>query len=262
MTARKSFRKWLPALVAVTFLFCTSVAAAGTKWSVVRLPVLYGPLRLVVNGQEWRPQARAFVLQKEGVVMVPVREFAALLGVPVSWDAASNTVIIGREAGSGSFPTRPAPAETGLPKAPTSYTWLEDLPVLRNVGPFYRQPGRNFRIAARAFSRGVAVELEANGEAETVVDLGGRYHGAEGYLGADDTTNNSRGSFVVSFYGDEVLLFQSPPIKPADYPYYVSGQLARLSGVKRLRIHVRWVKAGLGDYDRLICVLARFRFFR
>lgn len=260
---RKIRWKFLVACVGVAFLLYTSVAVAGAKWSLVRLPVLYGPLRLVVNGQEWRPQVRPFALQKEGVVMVPLREFAAQLGVPVSWDAATSTIVIGRGAGSSGFPAGPTPAESARPKTGTSYTWLEDLPVLRNVGPFYRQPGRNFRVAARPFSRGVAVELEANGEAEAVVDLAGRYRSGEGYLGVDDQTANSRGSFVVSFYGDDVLLFQSPAIKPGDYPYFVSpGQLGNLEGVKRLRIYVRWQKAGLGDYDRLVCVLARFRFYR
>jgi hypothetical protein len=217
---------------------------------------------LVINGEEWRPEVRPFLLEKEGVLMVPLRELAAELGLAVKWEGSTATVLIGDPAGNRSFPVVRGNSPTSASTGP-SYVWLEDLTVLRNVGPFYRQPGRNFMVAARPFSRGVALELEAGKEAEVVVDLAGRFKSVEGYLGIEDATSNSRGGCVVSFFGDEVLLFKSSVLKPSDYPYYVDPtRLGNLSGIKRLRIHVRWEKAGLGDYDRIVCVLARFRFFR
>jgi hypothetical protein len=262
MAGRKITWKLWAVLAGTALLFLASSAFAGPRWTAARVPVLYGPLRLVVNGQDWQPRVKPFVLQREGVVVVPLRELAAQLGLPVRWEAATATVVVGQGGGNPGFPVAPVRGATEGPGAQETYTWLEDLPVLRNVGPFYRQPGRNFRVAGRALSRGVAVELEAGGEAEVVVDLAGRYRRGEGYLGIDDTASNSRGSCVVSFYGDDVLLFHSPVIKPADYPFFVGSQLGNLNGVKRLRMHVRWQKLGLGDYDRVVCVLARFRFFR
>jgi hypothetical protein len=235
-------------------------ALAGAKWTPVRVPVLLGPIRVVINGTDWQPEVKPFLLQDRGTIMVPLRELTTALGIPLRWDQATGTVYLGATDNSGGAA---GPGGSASPASAPSYVWLEDLTVLRNIGPFYQQPRRNFMVAARPFSRGVAVELEAGEEAEVVVDLAGQYREAEVYLGIEDATCNSAGGAVVSFYADDRLIYTGPLLKPSQYPYLVSRQqLGSLDGVKRLRVHARWQKVGLGEYDRVVVVLARFRLFR
>jgi len=261
MTRGGALWKWWMLGLALWAGVAVAPALAGTKWTPARVAALFGPLRVVVNGRDWQPEVKPFLLQDRGTIMVPLRELATELGVPVRWDQATGTVYVGSADAAGGSPAgagSSAPAASG-----STYVWLEELTVLRNIGPFYQQPRRNFMVAARPFNRGVAVELDGKEEAEVVVDLAGRYQSAEGYLGIEDATCNSRGGATVSFYADDRLVYTSPLLKPSQYPFFVSSrQLGGLAGVKRLRIQVRWQEVGLGDYDRVVVVLARFRFFR
>lgn len=50
-------------------------------------------LKFVINGQPWAPEQRPITY--EGSTYLPVRAVAEAVGVPVGWDAATQTVILG-----------------------------------------------------------------------------------------------------------------------------------------------------------------------
>jgi hypothetical protein len=74
-------RKWL-AVILVTVLIC---AFAAVTWA-------NEPIKLVVNGQEIKPDVSPQIIGNR--TMVPVRWIAEALGAEVEWDAESKTVII------------------------------------------------------------------------------------------------------------------------------------------------------------------------
>ncbi|TYP53300.1 pilus assembly protein PilO [Thermosediminibacter litoriperuensis] len=136
--------------------------------------------------------------------------------------------------------------------------WLEGAKVLRNVGPFYSVGSRKIAIAAREFNRGVVVEVdEGRPVAEAVMDLQARYRVLRGFAGVEDETQNSSGSFILTFLGDERELLKTPVLKPGGYPHYVE---LNVTGVKRLTVRVEWQESGPGDYDRIAAALANMIF--
>ncbi|ADL08649.1 type 4a pilus biogenesis protein PilO [Thermosediminibacter oceani] len=136
--------------------------------------------------------------------------------------------------------------------------WLEGAKVLRNVGPFYSVGSRKIAIAGREFGRGVVVEVDKNRPVvEAVMDLQARYSVLRGFAGVEDDTQNSSGSFVLTFLGDERELLKTPVLKPGAYPYYVE---LNVKGVKRLTVRVEWKEIEPGDYDRVAAALANMKF--
>lgn len=238
------------ALLALLFLAFTasSFAAVGR---LQKIDAFFGDFKIVIKGQDFSPSL-SFRLN-DGTIMVPLRDIATALGENVTWDAQSNTVFVGKIPEGAVF----IPPKKSVP--------IEDLVVLRNVGPFYQKNGP-WMIAGRPFEGGVAVKLTAadapssaddtfKGK-ETVLDLQGKYSNLSGYIGVEDETKNSSGGFILSIYGDERLLHRTNIVKPSFYPYQISVDV---EGVKRLTLHVDWVKSATGDYDELIAVLAKFR---
>ncbi|MEL7567497.1 MAG: stalk domain-containing protein [Dehalobacterium sp.] len=138
-----------------------------------------------------------FILTAKGIVMVPLRSIAEATGKSVVWDGKKNTV----EITSGS-------TGTGQPKSNNSndFVRLEDMMVIRNVGPFFRQNGKPFTIAAGTHNHGLGVRLR-EGSAEIVIRTHGKYKAIEGWLGVDDETSNTSGAFFFSIFTDskEVL---------------------------------------------------------
>lgn len=140
----------------------------------------------IIGGEE------PFVLDGKGIVMVPIRAVAEATGKSVVWDGSKNTI----EISSGT---------AFIPKT-NDFVWLEDMMVIRNVGPFFRQSGEPFTIAAGTHNNGLGVRL-TGGSAEIVVRTHGKYKAIEGWLGVDDETSNTNGAFFFSIFTDskEVL---------------------------------------------------------
>lgn len=132
--------------------------------------------------------------------------------------------------------------------------WLEGIRVLRNVGPFYYPADRAIAIGGRQFEHGIVVDLgKSKLKAEAVLDLQAGYLKLQGFIGVEDATRNSSGSFILRIIGDERELFASSPLKPGGYPQYVE---INVTGVNRLTLQVEWKEAGPGDYSDLKAALA------
>ena len=221
--------------------------------SVEEVKAIYQNIKLVVNGKQ--VELPVSPLQVEGGhLMVPVRALAEALDCRVEWDPDSRTVFINNDA------LLKAESNHGVP-----FLYVEELPVLRNVGPFFQLKSRPITIASRQFRHGLVVELtaptrEPKGEdqpahyGEAVLDLGGQYTWLEGFLGVDDETRNSRGGFTLQVYGDDLLIYQSEIIKPS---YYPQKFIVNVSRFHRLSLVLRGEDTtGRGDYDRLWAALA------
>lgn len=72
----------------------------------------------------------------------------------------------------------------------------------------------------------------------------------------DDETRNSSGTYQLQLFGDDILLYESQPIKPAGYPVKIRVNVEK---VHRLTLVVNWLDGGRGDYDRLWAALADFQ---
>lgn len=239
--------------LALSFILLTGVAAFPLQETrIATIKAVYQNVKVLVNGRQLDLPVAPFQVEG-GHLMVPARALGEALGCRVEWDPNSNIVYINNDS-----------LLRTENKSAVPFVYVEDLPVLRNVGPFFQLKSRPITIASRQFGHGLVVELVAppSGEkeedkpahfAEAVVELGGKYTWLEGFLGVDDETRNSRGSFTLQVYGDDLLLYQSEKIKPSQYPQKF---IVNVSRFHRLTFVVRWENAGRGDYDRLWVALA------
>ncbi|MDN5346872.1 MAG: hypothetical protein PWP65_436 [Clostridia bacterium] len=225
--------------------------AGGTPRGSQTLSAYFAGIKIYLNGRPINFPVEPFLLGETGMVFAPVRPLAEALGLEVSWDGRARAVYLGERPGKS---TEQASATTSRPPE-----FLEDLMVIRNVGPFYRLQSRNLAIAGREFGHGLAVELNKDARAEAVVDLKGQYRSLEGFIGVEDETMNSRGAYKLTILTDDVVRYESHLIKPGTYPYFISLDLR---GVKRLTFQVNWQAAGIGDYDRIVAALADIKLFR
>lgn len=247
-------RKVKAVYLALLFLLITAAAAfpqQETREDIIK--VIYQNIKVVVNGRLINTPVAPFQVE-EGHLMVPARAVGEALGCTVEWDPNTKTVYF---SSSSLLDTKRI--NTVHP------VYVEELPVLRNVGPFFQLKSRPITIASRRFNHGLIVELVAPppGDykeedspahyAETVVELGGKYTWLEGYLGVDDETRNSHGSYQLKIYGDDLLLYQSEKIKPSQYPQKF---ILNVESFYRLTFVVDWEDTGRGDYDRLWVALA------
>ncbi|MDK2820101.1 MAG: hypothetical protein PWP31_66 [Clostridia bacterium] len=134
--------------------------------------------------------------------------------------------------------------------------WLQQLRVLRNVGPFFRL-GKPAAIAGRKFSHAISVKLNKDDpKAEVTVDLERKYDRLTGYVGIDDSTCNTSGAACLTVKVDGKQLYQRI-LKPGDYPGYL--ELPVFFG-RKLSFYVEWREGGFGDYNNLIVDLGRVYF--
>ncbi|NLC77013.1 MAG: hypothetical protein GX750_05265 [Clostridia bacterium] len=250
-------RKWFIMALVLMFGVAGGAASARTEIQEIMIKAVYQNIKLVVNGRLVNTPVEPFQLE-DGYLMVPARALGEALGCQVEWDPQTKVVYIS----DGKIRDRTGP-DKPIP------IYLEQLPVLRNVGPFFRLESRKIAIATHTYDHGLVIELvkpsNGNKEAEapghygeTVVQLKGNYSWLEGYLGVDDETRNSRGSFQLQVFGDGNLLYESKPVKPAEYPVKIK---VNVETVQRLSFVVHWLDAGLGAYDRLLAVLADFQVY-
>ncbi|PRR69916.1 type 4a pilus biogenesis protein PilO [Neomoorella humiferrea] len=142
------------------------------------------------------------------------------------------------------------------PLAGNGDVWLEELRVLRNVGPFYvlKRPAA---LAGMNLGRSIGVTLSKDKtKAELKVDLRGRYTRLQGYAGIDDSFANSSGKVKVTIFADGRQLYQGE-IRPGDYPQYLDLPLFL---VQQLTFSLEWQAGGIGDYDQLLATLASLHF--
>lgn len=243
-------------LVAILLLLYATGATAHSGNNLHGAKIFYRDIKVLINGWELESAARPFMIEGSGTVMVPLRAIAEALHQEVTW--------IGDQ---GIIEVKPKTNSTGVHSPPESPgIYLEELPVLRNVGPFFQLKSRKITIASREFNHGLVVELEKSLpgpeksetiDGETIIDLKGKYSKLAGYLGVDDETRNSRGSYQLMVFADGILKFESHIIKPADYPYYIEIDVRN---VKRLSLQVKWINQNTGDYDRIWVALANWCF--
>lgn len=231
-----------------------SIAQAQFTNGKELIEALYEDVKIIINGRLVSPLVRPFQVEG-GHLMVPIRTIGEELGLIVQWDPKEKAVYINEKEDADPM-EKPQPA------------YVEDLTVLRNVGPFFQLNSRNITIASREFNHGLIIELAGSSSqktqetagnfGETVVDLQGNYSWLEGYLGVDDETRNSRGTFSIQILGDDLLIYETRAIEPSQYPFKFQ---ASVKGVKRLTIKAFWEDGKIGDYDRLWGALANLQVY-
>lgn len=233
-------------LIFTTFIF--SSVAYGVNSFTKNIKVTYRNINIYSYGQKIASSIEPFILTEQGITMVPLRTVSEALGQQITWDEKTSSIYIG-------------PVTKKLPDTPIiEPTPMKNIPVLRNVGPFYEFKSRNIIIARRQFSDGIAVELEnGNSVAEIVLELKGYYTSLEGYIGIDDETRNSSTGFVLTIYGDGIEKAFESLVKPSEYPRLVQVDV---KGVKRLTIRVQGQDCEIGEYTRAIAALADFKFIK
>jgi hypothetical protein len=240
----------------------SSGAMAGGFITTKTITAVYNGLKIYVNDKPLQSEIEPFIIENKGVTMVPIRAISEALGLNVYWDKATNSIFISN-------------AEEAKPASnyyiPGYKYWdenkpavkIENVKVLRNVGPFYEKQGK-LMIAGRPFYSGIAVEVnEENKKAEVVLDLYKKFCTIEGYYGIEDETQNSSSECSINIYGDDVLLYQTGVLKPSMYPQLLPSGKIDLRNVNRLKIEVIWhgdKKAG--DYQRIIAALANFKLYK
>lgn len=151
----------------------------------------------------------------------------------------------------------PGPAFTEPPVG-TGDVWLDELRVLRNIGPFFVLD-RPAALAGMELGRSIGVNLSKDQpKAELKVDLRGRYTRLQGYAGIDDGFANSSGKVKVTILADGRQLYQGE-IRPGDYPQYLELPLLL---VQQLTFSLEWEAGDTGSYDQLIATLASIHFSR
>ncbi len=155
------------------------------------IPVTYRGIRIFAGGK-FIGGEEPFILNKSQTVMVPLRTVVETIGKSLVWDAKKNTVTITSHPAGW---TKPAPVQ---------YVNIENMMVIRNVGPFFRQTGKPFTIAAGTHQKGLGVRLgTGKKEAEIVLRTNGKYKAMEGWIGVDDETRNTDGAFYITIFTDD-----------------------------------------------------------
>lgn len=258
--SRKGF---MIVIIFVMLIITYSIGAAGAGYFVQKkITVSCGNIKLFFNGVQVSDNLPVMVTN-QGVAMIPARSVLNLLGNTVYWDKKNHTIQI-----------ESTTQETGKAKEPWTggkssfetqydYSWLENMTVIRNVGPFYRQSDQGLMVAAGAHSHGIAVKLKENAEAEVAVRTNGQYEGIEGWLGVEDESMNSSGNFILTIFADGQRIYESGNTSPGSYPRYIDPDQTAISGALTVKFHVKWVSGGtVGDYKELVVALADFKLIK
>ena len=246
-------------VILVTCIFLGgSLSVSASSWEVRDFTGLVGHLSIMVNGKPMETTVKPFILQDEGVTMVSLRDLSEALGFTVSWEEATSTINI---TGIQAF----VPAVLSEYWANKPKRRIEDLKVIRNVGPFYQRETDEHKIAGRRFEHGVAVDLGAyRNVAEMVLDLNRKYSTFEGFYGVEDKTMNSTSTFILTILGDDRVIFTSGEVSPSDHPRYFTPGLIDLTAIDRLTFRIsipETEEERPGDFDNLTAVLANMLFY-
>jgi hypothetical protein len=249
-------------IVLLAFTAFSTGTIAGVNYRLEKIDVVYKNIKIFINDRLMQNSTEPFVIKKEGVTMVPLRDICEKLGAAVFWDEYSNSVFISNSK----------IAEPSFNYYIPNYSyWNENMPavkienikVLRNVGPFYEK-NENIMIAGRSFNTGIQVEVnEENNKAEVVLDLYKQFAAVEGYYGIEDYSRNSSGGCTIEIYGDESLLYQTDIIEAAQYPIWLPPGKIDLRNVNLLKIVVNWKDTGnAGEYKEVTAALGNFKLYK
>lgn len=141
-------------ILTVILSLVTGLALAGPTGMLKKLTVNYRDIKIFSDGKLISSPVEPFILADSGTTMVPLRVIAEALGRTVEWDSATSSVRISSPPAqptpanpvAGGVEQNPAPVVVPSPAEP-NYTLIENLRVLRNVGPFYRREKKPLRIA-------------------------------------------------------------------------------------------------------------------
>ncbi len=239
----------LTVLIIVAF---STGAIAGLAYRKEKIDVVYKNIKIFVNEKLFSNNTKPFILSEKGVTMVSLRDICEELGADVYWDYESNSVYINHTK-----------AEENLSKNKIQTVKLENIKVLRNIGPFYEK-NEDIMIAGKHYTSGIEVEVNKdNNTAEVVLDLNKHFATLKGSYGIEDNTSNSSGSSKIKIYGDGILLFQTDTIQPASYPGWISPGKIDLKNINLLKILVEWEKTeNPGQYEKVITALVNFKLLK
>lgn len=224
-------------LCVLAFLLLTGGSAIGQgKWINKKINVFYNNLTVYIDGQRLDTPVEPFIY--EGHTMVPLRALGEAMGKSVAWEAESGRIIIG---------------EAPVSQAPPAK--LTDLTVLRNVGDFYEKSG-GFVITKQRYENGIAADLDKGSRAEFIVELAGKYQELTGFVGVDDSTQDSSGAFYLTISGDGRVLYGPTKVLPGQYPIKMKLGVEKMETVK---FNVEWVQGGVGDYTPVLAAIANFK---
>ncbi len=224
-------------LYVLALLLLTGGSAVGQgKWIKKKINVFYNNLTVYIDGQQLDTLVEPFIY--EGHTMVPLRALGEALGKSVAWDEENGRIIIGE-----------APVSLAPPAK------LTDLTVLRNVGDFYEKSG-GFVITKRRFENGIAADIDKGSRTEFIVELSGKYQGLTGFVGVDDSTQDSAGAFNLTISGDGRVLYGPTKVLPGQYPIKLELGIAKMETVK---FNVDWVQGEVGDYNPVLAAIANFK---
>jgi hypothetical protein len=236
-----------------TVLLFTHQSFSAPVWEIKDFKGKVGNIKIHVNGQPVATRMEPFIMVNNSLTMVPLRDLSEALGFTVQWDDKTRAINITGKAA----PIVKDQSWSSKPKEK-----LANIPVIRNVGPFYQKKATGFNIAGRSFNSGVAVKIDnTNNNAEVVLDLNQKYTTMEGSFGVDDETMNSSGGYRLIVLGDGRELFTSDIIKPSEYPRTFEAGEINLEYVNRLTFRVQWERVGIGNFDHIVAALGNFNFY-
>jgi len=214
----------------IGFILCaalsTSVIVIASTQTVTR-EITYG-VGVMLNGEivHFDEESRPFVMDNR--TFLPFRALAELTGLPVDFDPAINTVILGdRFAGQTRPLTQAAPHfDTGV-----TGSWNDRTSVVTRNSAAMGGIAYNDVIVFRSRDQ---TALSGANNLFTLHNLNGQFRMLTGYIGRVDGSGMLNGS--VSFYGDGQLL-QTVSLNATEMPSPIS---VFVEGINQLRVEFRF----------------------
>lgn len=207
-------------VTAILLLIGSVIALAGS------------PIKLMVNGRTIQSDVDPMLVN--GRTMVPIRVVAEALGANVTWDEATNTVIIDGNTAGGESTTNAFIAPTNsynsngidlttLGFAGTNYSWGLTI----DKYSWAAEPG--FNIAGLKYNKGLTFGTDCINP-YIAYNLGSSYNRLTGYFG---TRDDGYGSNKIIIYGDNRQLYESSMIAKGEVPVFIDVDI---TGVNLLKI--------------------------
>ena len=225
---KERFKGYLAGILTMTLIFA-SIMVVAAQVQTRNVTITYG-VSVNLHGQilDFDEDSRPFIM--DGRTFLPVRAIADAVGLPVDFDAGTNTVILGRR-------------DTRTP--------------LQEAAPFFdRYPNQEWGHSNGGVSRVNAANMGAleyndvllfsrnrtsGGTQFSLHNLEGQFRFLSGYMGRVD--GSAMRNITVNFIGDGRLL-QSYDLIAADMPTSFN---IFVEGVRQLRIEVEFPRSNAGE---------------
>lgn len=205
---RKKQVRFVLALGLIIVMLFASISIAYGKQTEETIKVLYNNIRIIVDGTQIEPKdasgnaVEPFIYN--GTTYLPVRAVANALGKEVTWDSKTSTVSLGN----------------------SEATYLDQMPYsnFQSTGKNnFIVPFTNMEVQNVKFNRGLKYQIRFDSKDEKTNKIGlsseyiinGKYKkliGTLGVEGSSDTNDNGLQPTIINFYGDDKLLYSTPPI--------------------------------------------------